>query len=541
MERRDLSGNVLVLIFVLMYLAGAGCTRDYHLRRADAVASGTLLEQAGDVLEKRRENVVYPEAVEQQEALAGQTATPAANERPAPADEEPTTFTLRDVLEIAYDQNRDFISEKESLYLTALELSNARHDFTPQVSAVLSYLFSDGSEAAKSQRSLLGLDVTQRLWTGGRLSLSGDTSFQGTYGEGLADPATFSSSLGVQLSQPLLRGAGSEVALESRIQAERNLIYAIRSFELFRQDFSIEVARRFYDIFGQIQSLENQHRNMESVIFARRKAEAFFDVGRTNELDVLRARRSELSSQISLIAAEEALRVELERFKVFLGLDPIEQIQIEASEFSAIPVSYNRGSAVDVALANRLDVINRREQLEDQERALRIAENNLLPDLNLDLGYNRASQPEAGFTSQSLDNESYSVGVSMELPFDRVRERNSLRSSQIALDRAYRSYQEFEDNLIVQVTSALRELTRRWKSLELLRILIKDQEKNERIAQIRVNRGEIDNRDLLEVQQELLEARNNLIRENIDYEITRLRLLRALGILFIDEKGMWAQ
>ena len=38
---------------------------------------------------------------------------------------------------------------------------------------------------------------------------------------------------------------------------------------------------------------------------------------------------------------------------------------------------------------------------------------------------------------------------------------------------------------------------------------------------------------------ELLDAQNALIDEQVNYEIARLGLLRDLGILFIDETGMW--
>jgi hypothetical protein len=37
----------------------------------------------------------------------------------------------------------------------------------------------------------------------------------------------------------------------------------------------------------------------------------------------------------------------------------------------------------------------------------------------------------------------------------------------------------------------------------------------------------------------LLDAQNNLIDEQVSYEIARLQLLRDLGILFVDDDGMW--
>jgi len=202
-------------------------------------------------------------------------------------------------------------------------------------------------------------------------------------------------------------------------------------------------------------------------------------------------------------------------------------------------VSWNVQSAVEVALKNRLDLLNRKEQLEDAERGLRIAKNGLLPDLNLELGYTRTGDAAASFVHQDLNDEFYSAALSFGLPIDRLVERNAYRSSQFDLSQAMRSYEEFHDSLEVGVRSTFRELERRKKSLDIQTQLISDQERNAKIAQLRFEQGNFSNRDVVEAQQALLDARNALIREKVDYEIARLRLLKDLGILFIDEKGMW--
>ena len=62
-----------------------------------------------------------------------------------------------------------------------------------------------------------------------------------------------------------------------------------------------------------------------------------------------------------------------------------------------------------------------------------------------------------------------------------------------------------------------------------------------RIARIRFEAGEISNRDVVEAEEALLEAQNSLISAKVDYEIQRLQLLSDLGILFIDEQGMFKE
>ena len=455
---------------------------------------------------------------------------------PAPAaDPTPRALSLAEALETAVRSNRELVSQRESLYQTALGLTGTRYAFSPRVASALSYAFAGSDSGGETHAAGWSGSITQVLPAGGDVALSGSSSYTGGGGD------AFSSSVAIRLAQPLLRGAGREIAWESLAQAERSLLYAIRNFELFRESFSIDVARRYYDLVQQKTALDNQRRNLEGFVFGRKQAEALFSVGRTSELEVLRARRSELTSQNSLIEAEESLRLARDRFRIFLGLPEGAQVDVRDEEPAFVPVDYDVESAVQVALENRLDWLNQREQLEDARRGVRIAKNGLLPDLALTLDYALSSDAASSFDRQGLDQSAYGAALSLSLPIQQVNERNAYRSAQIALASAERGVAQFEDDLVVSVRSTFRELARRKQSLEIQEELIVDQEKNVAIAQLRFDQGDFSNRDLVEAQEALLEARNSLIQEKVAYEIARLGLLRDLGILFIDEKGMWKE
>ena len=56
------------------------------------------------------------------------------------------------------------------------------------------------------------------------------------------DRTLSTTTLNFDAIQPLLRGSGKAVALESLTQAERNLLYAIRNFARFRKELYVEIA-----------------------------------------------------------------------------------------------------------------------------------------------------------------------------------------------------------------------------------------------------------------------------------------------------------
>ena len=506
-------------------LCGA-CSTPSYARDADRDVAEILRTRTDATLGGRERTAQYPR---------DQPPAPAAPDAQQPIGPQPTReLKLTDALEVAITSNRELASQKDALYQSALSLTGTRFQYSPRVTAALAYLFTGGNNAAEAHGLALDGSLAQLLPWGGEAKVSAGSSYDSVAGN-------YSSTVGAHLVQPLLRGAGHEVAWEALTQAERSVVYAIRNFELFRESFAIDVASRFYDLVQQKQALDNQRRNLESQVFGRKQAEALFQVGRVPELEVLRARRSELTSQNSMIEAEESLKLALDRYRIFLGLPDGDTLDVHDEAPAFVEVNYEVDSAVEVALANRLDWLNREEQLEDAQRGVHIAANGLLPDLAFDLGYTRLGDGDPNFTSQRLGTSSYVAGLSLQIPLQQLNERNAYRSAELALASAMRDVAEFKDNLMVSVRATFRELARRKQSLDIQTELIHDQQRNVKIAQLRFEQGNFSNRDVVEAQQSLLDAQNALIREQVAYESARLGLLRDLGILFIDEKGMWKE
>lgn len=513
-------------------LVAWACTAEGYSRTAERQALRILEERDSAVLGRREAMALQPAPnppppAEAQDATEGEPRGPAR------------VIDLREALATAYRTSRSMIERREQLHLDALSLAGTRHAYTPQLGLTLSYLFDDVPGSAERNAGGASFQGTQILPTGGLLTVDASSDASSDVANARGDDPRYSSFASISLAQPLLRGGGYAVTHEPLIQAERNLVYAIREFELFREDFTIDVARRFYDLVNRKQSIENQHRNLENNEFGRRQAEALFAVGRANELDVLRARRSELTARNALLESQESFQLALDQFRIFLGLPESDPLDVEPDSPTFTPVDYALGSAVEVAFHNRLDLLNRREQLEDAERAVRLSRNALLPDLDLRLSASYGTDPSDTLGGGTLDDTDRSLALTLGLPLDRVRERNAYRATQIALGRTRRNLEEFEDQLRVSIQSSFRELERRLQSLEIQRQLIEDQTKNLRIAELRFERGELPNRDVVEANQSLLDAQNALIDEQVNYEIARLQLLRDLGILFIDETGMW--
>ncbi len=525
-------------------IAAVACSASAFVADADREVEQILGDGRTATLSQRQAQVVRP-------ATAAEPTAPPPAKAPTPdAPVDGTTspppeachVNLAAAIALAFQQNRDYLTRREGLYRQGLSYSLARFDYGPQFRSTVAHVWQDAEDQLSSQRLAGALGVSQILPTGGTLSLDsalGNTWTARTLSGNGFDGLHHDAGVTLNYAQPLLRGAGYAISHEAMTQAERELVYAIRDFELFRENFSITVARSFFDLRSQQQTLANEETNLKQATFDHRQAEALLQVDRNTEPEVYRAKRREIDAENRLLDARATFERARDQFKIQLGLPTATPIAIDPTEPPFEPVRYQPASAIPAALHNRLDLLTERERLEDTERALRIAEDGLLPQLDLNVGVSFGADPDSSFAQALPDRWNATAGLSMAIPLQRKPERNRYRSSQLALEQARRSHAELLDQVELEIENQLRSLRSLEQQIELQRGQIEQEQRAVTVTEIRYEAGDIDNRDLLEARQALFNAQNALIQLRTQHFINRLTLVRDLGLLFVDDEGTW--
>ncbi len=183
---------------------------------------------------------------------------------PPPAGKTRSVFTLDDSFNYSLAHSRDYQLQKEDLFIAALNVALARHDFEPQLFATTGATVSGQGEAsdyASALSATQSLGVRQKLPTGGEVVATGLVNalqqIRGTVGDAASAEVALSANL------PLLRGAGV-VAQENLIQTERSLIYQVRDFERFRRAFLVQVAGDYFSLVNQRAQVLNRVASVKS-------------------------------------------------------------------------------------------------------------------------------------------------------------------------------------------------------------------------------------------------------------------------------------
>jgi outer membrane protein TolC len=453
---------------------------------------------------------------------------------------------LDDALSLAVKQSREFQNRKELLYLSALNLSSARHEFGTTLSGgadAAGTRAPNGTNAGDQSGgvgSFLGLN---RLFkTGGRVALNLTNDILRFY---TGDPRRSAvSAVSLNIVQPLLRGAGSRVVAESLTQAERDVIYEVRSFSRFQADYSVAIISDYYRLLQQEDTLQNEKRNFERLSEGVKRAEALAH-DRLPEFQVDQARQDELRAKSRYILAVERYKNSLDQFKIRLGIPLGMEVELDRGaltrlhEVGLIPLLAGEGEAYKIAVKQRLDLLNEIDRFEDSQRRILVAADGLKPGLGLSGSGGLASRGPNDYTTFNFQQYQANLGLSLDLPFDRLDERNAYRRSLINFESQARSLELALDQIRNDVRSGLRALQQARESYELQSGSLALANRRVDSATLLIQAGRAQIRDLLEAQSAQLQAQNQLTQSLIDYHLARLNLLTDVGALDIEKPEFW--
>lgn len=457
--------------------------------------------------------------------------------------EEAEALSLAETIAVAMANSRTYKFRKESLFIQALNLTEVQKDFNFNYNANASAgtsmtTYKDGTSESFGDNGVdanFGAGIRRTLASGAIVSLNVSKNLFNYF----TDPDTSGESgvLSFNVVQPLLNGFGPLVTKEPLRQAERDMIYEVRDFKRFQQGFVIDIADQFYSTLQAGDRLVNSRKNYESAVSNRERNDSLAKAGRIPDFQAAQARLSELRAADSWTLARSNYEAALDSFRFTLGL-PIELNVIpDTNELrrlelkGLVDLDITLDEALKSAESNRLDLIPRREQVEDKERKVEIARRNFLPDL--DASYN-VSTFEGGNTDVSQ-----SLSVDLNLPFDWTEKRNNFRISQITLAREQRSLEREEDDVKRTVRDLWRKLERNRSVYNNRLLSVKLSERTVEQTSLLLRQGKALTRDLLDAENDLTDARNAATLALVDFTINRMRFWNAIERFEIDPKGMW--
>jgi outer membrane protein TolC len=204
-----------------------------------------------------------------------------------------------------------------------------------------------------------------------------------------------------------------------------------------------------------------------------------------------------------------------------------------------VPAELNPDEAYRLAVQRHLQILNAIDKFEDSKRKIRVAADQLRAELNLVGGALLQSDPPTDYTRFDPNKVSAEVGLELNLPIDRLLERNNYRATLVLFEAELRNFTLTLDGLKDSIQRGLRTLDQRRQNFFIQKNALDLANRRVNSATMLLEAGRAEVRDLVEAQDAQISAQNAVTVALVDYQQTRLQMLLDIGSLDTAVPQFW--
>ena len=465
-------------------------------------------------------------------------------------------LSLSEALNIAMQQNLGVQLQNYEYRITG---QNLRAQYGPldwMTDASASHVYEDNPTTnpfqptgGRSTRVRAG--VQQLLPTGGDYRLEWNTSRSTVAGAQTFVNPQYPNDLTFTFGQPLMRDFGIDITRRGITIARNNLGVTEGQFRTVVMDTVSNTELAYLDLIYTRRAVDVVK---ESLFLARDQAritQIRIDVGASAPLDILQPRVTIATSEEQLIRAVASVRNAEDRLRALLNL-PVSEwdrpiIPTDTVEYKPLEIDFQR--AVQQAIANRPEVTQQRLLTDNARVQALYMRNQTLPLVDFALNYGLSglagrraifegedivgyrSVPYSQSLSQigSLEFPSWNVGFNFGLPVLNVGARANARAAQLDLEQSRALQAQTQQNIAVEVRTAARTVDEFAQTIAATRAARDAAERNVEAERKRYENGMTTNFQVLEVQQQLSDARVRELQAVVGYNQAVARFHRAVG------------
>jgi len=400
-------------------------------------------------------------------------------------------------------------------------------------------------------------DFTQMFQTGTRYDLNftgnkyANNSIFNTFNP------TIVSNFTLTLTQPLLRNRGLFPNRAPLVIARRNLGISCEAFEGQVSDTLAQAIQQYWSVVQVRQNLNVLRKSLEQAEASYQHDKRALELGALPPFDIYRSEAQVASRRVQVIQAEYDLKQRQDEFRRLVGadLDPsvrgLDLDLVEKSEPEGELLTLDVQQVYDQALKRRPELTALREQLQNDDTNVRLAHNNLLPDLSLSafysangLGGNQldltTTPPSVVSTGgfwdslgqvRSFDFPSYGFTVQLRLPIRNRSAQADLGDAMVSKRRNLYRQRLQTQQLWQEVKNAVHDLEEAKLSMAAAKVARDLAEKTLEAEQRKYELGASQIFFVLDAQTQLATAEVNLVQSQINYQRAVTEVDHAQGML----------
>ena len=410
-------------------------------------------------------------------------------------------------------------------------------------------------ESSSERFTTANVGLSQTVPTGGSYTLSFNNKKDNRVGFGTTINPSYNASYGIALNQPLARNFGIDVTNRFIDIAHNTLGINQELFRSVLMNTAVSVEQAYLDL---VYARRNVDVVKDSVFLARdqsRITQIRIDVGASAPLDILQPRVQIATTEEQLIAAVASVRDAEDRLRALLNLPASDWDRpiIPTDDVGYRPMTIDTEKAVADALSLRPEVRENKLATATQRINYLFARNQVRPRVDATASYGFAGlagtaaatdpftgQP-TGLSSTAYphsltqiiqgDFPSWTVGVNVAVPILNIGARAEAKRAQLDYEQSKATEEQTKQNIQVDVRKAVRDIDTAAKEIVASRAARDAAEQNLDAERKRYENGMTTNFNVLQIQQQLSDARVRELQALVGYNKAVANYHRAVGDL----------
>jgi len=354
---------------------------------------------------------------------------------------------------------------------------------------------------------------------------------------------SFTSGLNFQITQPLLRNRWLFANRAPIVIARRNLRGSRAIFDAQLNDAMQNLVSQYWAVVEARGNLEVARKSQDAADVSYKRDKRALELGALPPLDIYRSESQVATRRVATIQSEYALKQAEDTLRFTLGanVDPfLRALDLDLTEQPARDeklLEVDTATALKEALDNRPEMEFQRLALANDDTSIRLAHNNLLPDLSLAGNYagNGVAGP-GGFNDSvtqafNFGFPTYGVSLNLTLPVRNRSAQADLGNALVSRRRDLYTERQLREQITLDVANAVHQLEQAKLSLAASREALELSRKNLTAEQRKHELGSETVFFVLEAQTEVAQAESSLLQAEVAYELAVTAVQHATGKL----------
>jgi len=330
----------------------------------------------------------------------------------------------------------------------------------------------------------------------------------------------------IEVKQPLFAGGGIVANYQAnRLGAE----IAATDETTVVQDIVQDVKVAYFNVLKAERLLGVAVQSVEQLEAHRKMAQDFFDAGVIPRNDLLRAEVELANGRQNLVKAENSVEMAKSKFNTILRRDINTPTELE-DILTLKPFTKSLYECQKLALENRSEIKSSTLKVEQSQKMVNLTKSEYFPTINAIGHYERFGDTPGVSGSLYKDQENwYLMGVASWNFWEWGRTKNRVDASRSRENQMAYALDNVKDQVRLEVKNAWLTLHEAEKQLAVTQKAIEQAEENYRISRERYREQVGTSTDVLDAQTLLTRTKSDYFNALSDYNISMVRLERAMG------------